>query len=77
MSTIADIKKALSIIAFGFIHDIKSSVKQAKSQKITIANYDELYEYAIKFYSMHQWSMKITDGVITDINNFTNLIKKR
>lgn len=59
------------------IHDIKSSVKQAKSKKITIANYDELYEYAIKFYSTHQWSMKITDGVITDINNFTNLIKKR
>ena len=59
------------------IHDIKSSVKQAKSKKITIANYDELYEYAIKFYSIHQSlsSMMIANGVITDIN-LTNLKKR-
>jgi hypothetical protein len=50
------------------IHTIESSIKKAKSKKETITNYDELREYAIKFFSRHQWSMKITDGVIKDIN---------
>ena len=51
-------------------HDIPSSVKQAKSKKITIANYDELYEYAIKFFNTNQQlhTFSITDGVIKDIN---------
>jgi hypothetical protein len=67
------------------IHDIPSSVRQAKSKKTTIANYDELYEYAVKFYSVHQyfwslkfpnkWLMKITDGVITDMD-LSNLKKR-
>ena len=59
------------------IHDIKSSVKQAKSKQTTIANYDELYEYAIKFYAVHQslHTMVITNGVITDIN-LTNLERR-
>ena len=51
-------------------HDIPSSVKQAKSKKITIANYDELYEYAIKFFTANQQlhTFSIVDGVIKDIN---------
>lgn len=51
-------------------HDIPSSVKQAKSKKITIANYDELYEYAIKFFTAKQQlhTFSIVDGVIKDIN---------
>ena len=51
-------------------HDIPSSVKQAKSKKSTIANYDELYEYAIKFFNANQQlhTFSITDGVIKDIN---------
>jgi len=57
-------------------HDIESSIKQAKSKKITIANYDELYEYAVKFYSTHQWSMKINEGVITEMD-LSNLKKSR
>ena len=56
------------------IHDIKSSVKQAKSKQITIANYDELYDYAVKFFTANQklHTFSVTDGVITDIN-LTNL----
>ena len=52
------------------IHDIKSSVKQAKSKQITIGNYDELYEYAVKFFTANQklHTMTIANGVITDIN---------
>jgi hypothetical protein len=58
------------------IHAIESSVKQAKSKKITIANYDELYEYAVKFFTANQQlhTMSIANGVITDIN-LTNLKK--
>ena len=57
-------------------HAIPSSVKQAKSKKITIANYDELYEYAVKFFTANQklHTMAITNGVITAIN-LTNLKK--
>ena len=49
---------------------IESSVKQAKSKKITIANYDELYEYAGKFFTANQklHTFSVTDGVIKDIN---------
>jgi hypothetical protein len=52
------------------IHDIKSSVKQAKSKQTTIENYDELYEYAVKFFTANQklHTMAIANGVITDIN---------
>tara|TARA_B110001454_G_scaffold202941_1_gene210433 strand:- start:100 stop:870 length:771 start_codon:yes stop_codon:yes gene_type:complete len=59
------------------IHNVKSSVKQAKSKQITIANYDELHEYAIKFFTANQklHTMAITDGVITDIN-LTNLKRR-
>ena len=58
-------------------HAIPSSVKQAKSKKITIANYDELHEYAVKFFTANQklHTMAITDGVITDIN-LTNLKRR-
>ena len=58
------------------IHTIESSIKQAKPKKETITNYDELYEYAIKFFSRHQWSMKITDGVITDMD-LSNLKRRK
>ena len=59
------------------IHDIKSSVKQAKSKQTTIANYDELCEYAVKFFTANQklHTMAIANGVITDIN-LTNLEKR-
>jgi len=52
------------------IHDIKSSVKQAKSKQTTIENYDELCEYAVKFFTANQklHTMAIANGVITDIN---------
>ena len=59
------------------IHDIKSSVKQAKSKQTTIENYDELYEYAVKFFTANQklHTMAIANGVITDIN-LTNLERR-
>ena len=62
------------LIGLNTMRTIESSVKQAKSKKITIANYDELYEYAVKFFTANQklHTMAITDGVITDIN-LTNL----
>ena len=56
------------------IHNIESSVEKAKSKQITIANYDELYAYAISFYSTTQSSMTIVNGVITNID-LTNLKK--
>ena len=58
------------------VHAIPSSVKQAKSKKITIANYDELHEYAVGFFNTNQQlhTMSITNGVIKEIN-LTNLKK--
>jgi len=58
----------------GPVHDIKSSVKQAKSKKVTIANYDELHEYATSFYTLEQPALTIVNGVITKID-LTNLKK--
>jgi len=55
-------------------HAIPSSVKQAKSKKITIANYDELHEYATSFYTLEQPALTIVNGIITKID-LTNLIK--
>ena len=65
------------LIGLNTTHTIESSVKQAKSKQITIANYDELCEYAVKFFTANQklHTMAITDGVITDIN-LTNLKRK-
>ena len=65
------------LIGLNTTHTIESSVKQAKSKKETIANYDELYEYAVKFFTANQklHTMAIANGVITDIN-LTNLEKR-
>ena len=58
------------LIGLNTVRTIESSVKQAKSKKITIANYDELYEYAGKFFTANQklHTFSVTDGVIKDIN---------
>jgi hypothetical protein len=65
------------LIGLNTTHTIESSVKQAKSKQITIANYDELCEYAVKFFTANQQlhTMSIANGVITDIN-LTNLKRR-